>query len=312
MIIDEENIRVQYESTAESPIVAGDVLPFPYRFTEKEQLNAVLSDGTKLIYKQDYTVGETSITLSVDIPIGDTITIYRSTPLDQGSEFPQEAKFNSKKIEDALDKLTMQNQEQREALGRTLRLPLTASIALPDLALPSPEPNKSIKWNADCTALVNTNYDLDLVWVTTESFKDQAQQAAVEAENYKNVATQQATIATEQANIATEQATIATNKTSEVVTSGNDALSNIGTAKSEALTEIETLHSSSVDDITNLKNTSISNITTAKNNAITSITNKETTSKNNIINEGATQVANVNSAGNTQINLLNGTPIVLH
>ncbi len=297
MIIDEENIRVQYESTAESPIVAGDVLPFPYRFTEKEQLNAVLSDGTKLIYKQDYTVGETSITLSVNIPIGDTITVYRSTPLDQGSEFPQEAKFNSKKIEDALDKLTMQNQEQREALGRTLRLPLTASIALPDLSLPSPEPNKSIKWNADCTALVNTNYDLDLVWVTTESFKDQAQQAAVEAENYKNVATQQATIATEQANIATEQATIATNKTSEVVTSGNDALSNIGTAKSEALTEIETLHSSSVDDITNLKSTSISNITTAKNNAITSITNQETTSKNNIINEGATQVGLVRQEG---------------
>lgn len=231
MIIDEENIRVQYESTAESPIVAGDVLPFPYRFTEKEQLNAVLLDGTKLIYKQDYTVGETSITLSVDIPIGDTITIYRSTPLDQGSEFPQEAKFNSKKIEDALDKLTMQNQEQREALGRALKLPLTASTDLSDLALPNPDPNKSVKWNSDGTALVNTDFDPDLALALTENFKNQAQQAAVEAENQRNVATEQATIATQQAGIATE-------KTIEVVQAKEEAVTTIKDTETNSLTKI--------------------------------------------------------------------------
>ena len=231
MIIDEENIRVQYESTAESPIVAGDVLPFPYRFTEKEQLNAVLLDGTKLVYKQDYTVGETSITLSVDIPIGETITIYRSTPLDQGSEFPQEAKFNSKKIEDALDKLTMQNQEQREALGRALKLPLTASTYISDLALPNPDPNKSVKWNAEGTALVNTDFDPDLALALTENFKDQAQQAAVEAENQKNVATEQATIATQQADIATE-------KTTEVVQAKEEAVTIIKDTEASSLTKI--------------------------------------------------------------------------
>ena len=134
-----------------------------------------------------------------------------------------------------------------------------------------------------------------------------------------NLAKEQVTLATNQANIATEQATIATNKTSEVVASGNEALSNIDTAKtgaitditdlkndsissidtakSEALTEVETLHSSSVTDITNLKNTSVSNITTAKNNAITSITNQETTSKNNVIAIGNEQVERVNLTG---------------
>ena len=127
-----------------------------------------------------------------------------------------------------------------------------------------------------------------------------------------NLAKEQVTLATNQASIATEQATIATNKTSEVVASGNEALSNIDTAKSEALTEIETLHSSSVTDITslkntsitditNLKNTSISDITTAKDNAITSITNQETTSKTVLIDEGATQIGLIQNEGATQV-----------
>lgn len=118
-----------------------------------------------------------------------------------------------------------------------------------------------------------------------------------------NLAKEQVTLATNQANIATEQATIATNKTSEVVASGNDALSNIDTAKSEALTEIETLHSSSVTDITGLKNTSITDITTAKDNAITTITNQETTSKNNVIATGNEQVARIEATGNNYDNL---------
>lgn len=145
-----------------------------------------------------------------------------------------------------------------------------------------------------------------------------------------NLAKKQVALATNQANIATEQATIATNKASEVVASGNEALSNIDTAKtgaitditdlkntsitsidtakSEALTEIETLHSSSVTDITglkntsitditNLKNTSISDINTTKDNAITSITTQETTSKNNVIATGNEQVERVNLTG---------------
>lgn len=115
--------------------------------------------------------------------------------------------------------------------------------------------------------------------------------------NVNTAGTTQVNLAKEQVNIATTQAEIATAKTSEVVESGNTALTNIDTAKTGALT-----------DITNLKNTSVSSITTAKNNAITSITTQETTSKNNIIakgaeqieliqNEGATQIANVQSTG---------------
>ena len=101
-----------------------------------------------------------------------------------------------------------------------------------------------------------------------------------------NLAKEQVTLATNQANIATEQATIATNKASEVVASGNEALSNIDTAKTGAIT-----------DITDLKNTSVSNITTAKNSAISTITTQETTSKNNVIATGNAQVERVNLTG---------------
>lgn len=58
--------------------------------------------------------------------------------------------------------------------------------------------------------------------------------------NIKTEGAKQVTLATDKANIATTQAGIATAKTTEVVQSGNTALSNIATAKSNALNEINT------------------------------------------------------------------------
>ena len=210
MLIDEENIRVQYDSTAESPIMAGDPLPLPFKFVEKTQVRAILSDGTDLIFNQDYTVGYPEeeepdedesivmtenmvVILNIDIPVGETITIYRETTLDQTSEFPQEARFSSRKIEDALDKLTMQNQEQRESLARALKLPLNAPIDIGNLALPNPEPNRSVKWNGQGTALVNTEFDPDTALVTTENYKNQAVTAATGAAKSEAEAIKQAT-----------------------------------------------------------------------------------------------------------------------
>lgn len=210
MLIDDENIRVQYDSTAESPIVAGDPLPLPFKFVEKEQVRALLSDGTELIINQDYIVGYPEeeepdedesivmtdnmvVILNIDIPVGETITIYRETALDQTSEFPQEARFSSRKIEDALDKLTMQNQEQRESLARALKLPLNAPIDIGNLALPNPEPNRSVKWNGQGTALVNTEFDPDTALITTENYKNQALTAATGAAKSEAEAIKQAT-----------------------------------------------------------------------------------------------------------------------
>ena len=50
-------------------------------------------------------------------------------------------------------------------------------------------------------------------------------------------------------------------------------------------------------------NTAVSNIESARDNAIIDITNQENLSVDNVNTAGATQIANVNSAGTTQINL---------
>ena len=242
MIIDEENIRVQYESTKESPILRNDVLPYPYRYTEKDQIY-VLEGEVNLARNEDFSVSQDgSITILKDIPAGTVITIYRSTPLDQGSEFPQEAPFSSRKIEDALDKLTMQNQEQREALGRALKLPLAASLDLSDISMPIPEPNRSVKWNSEGTALINTSFDPDIALVLTEQYRTEAQAAAEVATASRDVTIEKAKIATEKAAVATTQATKVEDIYTEavpvlnkIITNGQSALSNTITQGQQSL-----------------------------------------------------------------------------
>jgi hypothetical protein len=192
-------------------------LPYPYKYTEKDQIY-VLEGTTELTREQDFTVSyDGSVTLLKDIPAGTVLTIYRSTPLDQGSEFPQEAPFSSKKIEDALDKLTMQNQEQREALSRALKLPMTASTDLTDLEMPTPEPNRSVKWNAEGTALVNTSFDPDTALVQTENFKKEAEQAAKDAVAAKDSITITSETLVSTANQATEEIRELSEETQETI-----------------------------------------------------------------------------------------------
>ena len=83
------------------------------------------------------------------------------------------------------------------------------------------------------------------------------------------------------ANESKKQADISTAKTTEVVESGNTAISNIESARDNAITDITNQESLSVDNVNAAGATQVNNINTA----------------------GITQVANVNSVGTTQINL---------
>ena len=126
-----------------------------------------------------------------------------------------------------------------------------------------------------------------------------------------------------------KQADISTAKTSEVIASGNNAVTNIESARDNAIIDVNTAGATQITNVNsagttqiNLAkeqvtlatqqatiatnkasevvtsgNTALNNIDTAKNNAITSITNQETTSKNVLINEGATQVGLVQQEG---------------
>lgn len=113
------------------------------------------------------------------------------------------------------------------------------------------------------------------------------------------------------ANESKKQADISTAKATEVIESGNTAVSNIESARDNAIIDVNTAGATQValateqaiiatnktSEVVASGNTALSNITTAKNNAITSITTQETTSKNNVITTGNEQVKRVNLTG---------------
>ena len=117
------------------------------------------------------------------------------------------------------------------------------------------------------------------------------------------------------ANESKKQADISTAKATEVIESGNIAVSNIENAKDNVITDVNTAGATQValateqatiatnktSEVVASGNTALSNIDTAKNNAITSITNQETTSKTVLIDEGATQIGLIQNEGATQV-----------
>lgn len=112
-----------------------------------------------------------------------------------------------------------------------------------------------------------------------------------------------------------KQADISTAKTTEVIESGNTAVSNIESARDNAITNVNTAGATQValateqatiatnktSEVIESGNEALSNIDTAKNNAITTITTQETTSKTSLIDEGATQIGLIQNEGATQI-----------
>ena len=117
------------------------------------------------------------------------------------------------------------------------------------------------------------------------------------------------------ANESKKQADISTAKATEVVESGNTAVSNIENARNNAINDVNTAGATQValateqatiatnkaSEVVASGNEALSNIDTAKNNAITSITNQETTSKTSLIDEGATQIGLIQNEGATQV-----------
>ena len=174
-ISSEESPRIQYAG----PISAGTTLSFPYSYIDKSQVKAQISDEDVWALDVDYSVGTESITTISTVAAGETLTLYRRTVLDQQASFPQNAKFNSEKINDALDKLTMQQQEQQEALGRSVKFSLDVDTSITDVTIPAPVAGKTLKWNDAETGLVNSDYDPDeAIAITTAAAEDAAEDAA--------------------------------------------------------------------------------------------------------------------------------------
>ena len=161
-LIENDSPKVQYTG----PFIKGQLLPLTFPYIATEDVKMIIDD-TPAIFNVDYEIitepndehpvaYPNSAYIKSDLPNAKQITLYRVTPLDQQAPFPQQSKFRSERVEQALDKLTMQQQEQEEQLSRCIIAPITLETF--NGQLPEPAADQALKWNTDGTAL--ENYDI--------------------------------------------------------------------------------------------------------------------------------------------------------
>jgi len=96
--------------------------------------------------------------------------IVRDTPKTQLSELPLGSNMPQTVIETGLDKLTTITQDLSYGVERSIKAPVGSSV---DYTLPAGNANKSLVWNDDGTALVNSsrNFENDIVTTIITVFK---------------------------------------------------------------------------------------------------------------------------------------------
>ncbi len=143
------------------PYSIGDTIPIPFSYSDATDVKLYLDDSP-LEINVGYGVTGQNINVLTTIGSGTKVVVQRETPLDNDAEFPQEADFDSEKINNAFDKVTRQNQEQDEILSRAIKMPVdTDKDLLKGITFPSPNPNKAIQWNSSGTNLTNSAYGID-------------------------------------------------------------------------------------------------------------------------------------------------------
>jgi hypothetical protein len=161
-IIENDSPKVIYQG----PFQKGQLLPLTFPYIVKTDVQMMIDSTPAEINKDFEIITEVSaehpvaypnsVYLKNALPNAKQITLYRVTPLDQQAAFPQNSKFRSEHIERALDKLTMQQQEQEEQLARCVIAPITLKTF--NGQLPEPAADQALKWNAEGTEL--ENYDI--------------------------------------------------------------------------------------------------------------------------------------------------------
>lgn len=158
-------MTVQSEVSRSGPYAgAGTTGPFTvgFRFLADSHLRVIRTSAagvdTDLVLTTDYSVtgagNDTgTVTLVVALPIGASLTIIRDVPFTQEADYVDNDAFPAESHETALDKLTMQTQQIREAQDRSLTLSPTSDGVSAEL--PSPIASNILGWNSSGTGFVN-------------------------------------------------------------------------------------------------------------------------------------------------------------
>ena len=217
----------------------GETLPITFPYTEPEDVKC-LFDLEQKTYNVDYSVFESTVTLLVEAPKDVVVTLYRDTPLDQQAEFPQNKKFLSEKMNEALDKACMQQQEQAEAINRSIKVPVTTFNFNGDL--PNPIPRRSIIFNEDGTGLTLSTTDPDTFVIEANEAALAAKQSETNAKASETAAAQSAASALASQNAAeqakTDTQAIADQALTDISSAKTDAIDAINVEEAEALANV--------------------------------------------------------------------------
>jgi len=127
--------RNDYTATASQTIFA-----YQFRILADSDLQVYVNSTLKTL-TTDYTVsgagdaGGGNVTFNTGLTADDAVLIIRVEPLTQATDYTASGSFPAETHEQALDKLTMHNQDLDEKLGRTVKFPVTSTLS--DIDFPS-------------------------------------------------------------------------------------------------------------------------------------------------------------------------------
>lgn len=268
-LIENDSPKVQYTG----PFIKGQLLPLTFPYIATEDVKMIIDDKPA-IFNVDYEIitepndehpvaYPNSAYIKSDLPNAKQITLYRVTPLDQQAPFPQQSKFRSERVEQALDKLTMQQQEQEEQLSRCIIAPITLETF--NGQLPAPAADQALKWNTDGTEL--ENYDIIGEQEAFETdintrFEEQSTSINTQFSEFRNEINENLEAVLNAAEKLEELDAAVQNTENAAERANQSALSAQNSAQSaqEAIAIIDTKSSETIEDINDIKTDAITNV----------------------------------------------------
>lgn len=236
---DAEQIKIKHSKLNEEGILIDVDLNYPTDYEVTKVLPSAINAAEAALTA---SMGQIMLK-NVNVLAGEKLTAYRVSQIIQDKDYPRTGAFPAATHEGALDYLTMQNQEQKDEIDRALKVPISAQNF--EGSLPLPIPSRALKINNDGTGFEMSKFDPDIALITTENFKNEAQQAATEALASQNTATEKAQIATEKAQIATEKA-------EETLQTYETAMNDFETIRVNNIDEINGIVAGHLDDLNSL------------------------------------------------------------
>lgn len=197
-----EQIKIKHSKLDEDGILRDIDLVYGQDYEVLKDEALTCDDGSEPpshahIMEMGLTASTGQITLKEHIHViaGERLTAYRESAIIQDKNYPRTGAFPAATHEGALDYLTMQNQEQQDELDRALKVPISTQNFAG--SMPLPIPGRALKINQDGSGFEMSEFDPDIALVTTENFRNDAQQFAIEANQSAVAAKNSETVASQ-------------------------------------------------------------------------------------------------------------------